>query len=63
MKSAASEDSEPVYAVSRKARKRGEEHPSCHGAIGPVGTLRDPTFFICAIFNQTVGLRLCLCDD
>lgn len=40
--------------------KSGNEEtntPSCPGAIGPIGTLRDPTFFFHAIFNRTVGLR------
>lgn len=46
--------------------KSGNEEtntPSCSGAIGPIGTLRDQTFFFHAIFNQTIGLRLCVMID
>lgn len=46
--------------------KSGNEEtntPSCPGAIGPIGTLRDQTFFFHAIFNRTIGLRLCVMID
>lgn len=51
----------PIPPLEKSGNK--ETNTSCHGPIGPIGTFRDPTFFFHAIFNRTVGLRLCVMID